>query len=432
MTGGAATNALANIYGIGPQNYEAAFSNGGMSSGGTNAQGLATNWGAGQPVAGHTGGGGPNALAAAAGSAAGSFFGPVGTAVGGALGGLIRGDGDNWQTKQTIAPEGYDYDKFWNDNPDLQVSKNGWPKADVQALFGGNRNAYLDWFQKQSPDRKIPLLAGYEVGANGVPVLSTAAPAAGGGATSGANALASPMKAFEATPYYDMAVKGFRGVDTPDVNAAYAKGGKVLSGAQSIALDERGKNRLGGAFGQYTAGLSDLADLNSTASNQAGTAATNYGTSTGRAIVDGGTAKGNDVPGYLLGGKTGTANRVDDSCGCYKGYTSSFIGVVPADDPQLVAAVIVQDPQGAYMGSDNGVPVFKELMTAALQARGVAPTGNTDPLLPVYADTAKTDAATAVQPQQQQPTATAAQPQQQQPTATAAQPQQPQATEAKQ
>ena len=98
MTGGAATNALANIYGIGPQNYEAAFSNGGMSSGGTNAQGLATNWGAGQPVAGHTGGGGPNALAAAAGSAAGSFFGPVGTAVGGALGGLIRGDGDNWQT----------------------------------------------------------------------------------------------------------------------------------------------------------------------------------------------------------------------------------------------------------------------------------------------------------------------------------------------
>ena len=311
MTGGAATNALANIYGIGPQNYEAAFSNGGMSSGGTNAQGLATNWGAGQPVAGHTGGGGPNALAAATGSAAGSFFGPVGTAVGGALGGLIRSGGDNWQTKQTIAPEGYDYDKFWNDNPDLQVSKNGWPKADVQALFGGNRNAYLDWFQKQSPDRKIPLLAGYEVGANGVPVLSTAAPAAGGGATSGANALASPMKAFEATPYYDMAVKGFRGVDTPDVNAAYAKGGKVLSGAQSIALDERGKNRLGGAFGQYTAGLSDLAGLNSTASNQAGTAATNYGTSTGRAIVDGGTAKGN----ALASGYAGLTQGVSGALG---------------------------------------------------------------------------------------------------------------------
>ena len=311
MTGGAATNALANIYGIGPQNYEAAFSNGGMSSGGTNAQGLATNWGAGQPVAGHTGGGGPNALAAAAGSAAGSFFGPVGTAVGGALGGLIRRGGDNWQTKQTIAPEGYDYDKFWNDNPDLQVSKNGWPKADVQALFGGNRNAYLDWFQKQSPDRKIPLLAGYEVGANGVPVLSTAAPAAGGGATSGANALASPMKAFEATPYYDMAVKGFRGVDTPDVNAAYAKGGKVLSGAQSIALDERGKNRLGAAFGQYTAGLSDLAGLNSTASNQAGTAATNYGTSTGRAIVDGGTAKGN----ALASGYAGLTQGVSGALG---------------------------------------------------------------------------------------------------------------------
>lgn len=311
MTGGAATNALANIYGIGPQNYEAAFSNGGMSSGGTNAQGLATNWGAGQPVAGHTGGGGPNALAAAAGSAAGSFFGPVGTAVGGALGGLIRGDGDNWQTKQTIAPEGYDYDKFWNDNPDLQVSKNGWPKADVQALFGGNRNAYLDWFQKQSPDRKIPLLAGYEVGANGVPVLSTAAPAAGGGATSGANALASPMKAFEATPYYDMAVKGFRGVDTPDVNAAYAKGGKVLSGAQSIALDERGKNRLGGAFNSYTAGLSDLAGLNSTATTQANNSATNFGANAGSALTNKGAATGN----ALASGYAGLTQGVNGALG---------------------------------------------------------------------------------------------------------------------
>ena len=322
MTGGAATNALANIYGIGPQNYEAAFSNGGMSSGGTNATGIATNWGAGQPVAGHTGGGGPNALATAAGSAAGSFFGPVGTAVGGALGGLIRRGGDNWLTKQTIAPEGYDYDKFWNDNPDLQVSKNGWPKADVQALFGGNRNAYLDWFQKQSPDRKIPLLAGYEVGANGVPVLSTAAPAAGGGATSGANALASPMAAFEATPYYDMAVKGFRGVDTPDVNAAYAKGGKVLSGAQSIALDERGKNRLGGAFNDYTNGLRSLAGQNQTATSQVASAATNYGTSAGGALTNKGVATGN----ALASGYAGLTQGVSGALGALNTFGKSHWG----------------------------------------------------------------------------------------------------------
>lgn len=106
-------------------------------------------------------------------------------------------------------------------------------------------------------------------------------------------------------------------------------------------------------------------------------------------VSEEGTANNAQIPGYKIGGKTGTANRVDDSCGCYKGYTSSFIGVVPADDPQLVAAVIVQDPQGAYMGSDNGVPVFKELMVAALQSRGIPPTGSTDPLLPVYANEAK-------------------------------------------
>lgn len=315
MTGGAATNALANIYGIGPQNYEAAFSNGGMSSGGTNAQGLATNWGAGQPVAGHTGGGGPNALAAAAGSAAGSFFGPVGTAVGRALGGLIRGDGDNWQTKQTIAPEGYDYDKFWNDNGDLQTSKNGWPKADVQALFGGNRNAYLDWFQKQSSDRKIPLLEGWEMGPNGYPVqkaaTGTGATTAAGASAGGANALASPMAAFEATPYYDMAVKGFRGVDTPDVNAAYAKGGKVLSGAQSIALDERGKNRLGGAFNDYTNGLRSLAGQNQTASTQIGSAASQYGANAGNAMTNAGQAKGN----ALASGYAGLTQGVSGALG---------------------------------------------------------------------------------------------------------------------
>lgn len=103
-------------------------------------------------------------------------------------------------------------------------------------------------------------------------------------------------------------------------------------------------------------------------------------------LGDEGTAKNAAITGYRIGGKTGTANRIDDSCGCYKGYTASFIGIAPADDPELVAGVFVQDPKGQYMGSDNGAPVFKQVMTAALISLGVPPTGVEEEPLPVWAD----------------------------------------------
>ena len=304
-TGGAATNALASIYGLPTQDYEAAYSSGGSNSAGmSDEQGYATNWGAGQPVAGHSGGGGSNALASGIGAGIGNVFGgSIGGAVGGALGGLFRNGGDNWKTLATSAPKGYDYDAYYNSDGGLASE---WAKADVRSLFNGNRDAFLYWKAQGSGGKFAP------VELTKLPTAQPTTPATGTAPTTGAptNAL-SPMGAFQSTPFYDMAVKGFRGVDTPEVNAAYAKGGKVLSGAQSIALDERGKNRLGGAFGQYTAGLSDLAGLNSTASNQAGTAATNYGTSTGRAIVDGGTAKGN----ALASGYAGLTQGVNGALG---------------------------------------------------------------------------------------------------------------------
>lgn len=103
-------------------------------------------------------------------------------------------------------------------------------------------------------------------------------------------------------------------------------------------------------------------------------------------ISDVGTAKNASIPGYRVAGKTGTANRPDETCHCYKGYTASFIGIVPADDPQLVAAVVVQDPKGQYMGSDNGAPVFRAVMTAALSSLGIPPTGAEEDLLPISAD----------------------------------------------
>lgn len=62
-------------------------------------------------------------------------------------------------------------------------------------------------------------------------------------------------------------------------------------------------------------------------------------------ITEGG-AKEAAVTGWRVGGKTGTAEAPADKGGGYDGYTTSFIGVAPIDDPQYLVAVLMQRPQG--------------------------------------------------------------------------------------
>ncbi|PRY17531.1 peptidoglycan D,D-transpeptidase FtsI family protein [Kineococcus rhizosphaerae] len=90
-------------------------------------------------------------------------------------------------------------------------------------------------------------------------------------------------------------------------------------------------------------------------------------------VSEEGTAAAAAIPGYLVAGKTGTAERYDSDLGRYSGYTASFIGMAPADDPELVVAVILQDPKTNYYGGSAAGPVFKEVMSYALVQRGVAP-----------------------------------------------------------
>ncbi len=90
-----------------------------------------------------------------------------------------------------------------------------------------------------------------------------------------------------------------------------------------------------------------------------------------------GTAPTAAIAGYRVAGKTGTAMRIDDTCGCYRGYTASFIGFAPADKPAYVISVTIQGPQGLHWGGALGGPVFKKVMSFVLQSRHVAPTGTT-------------------------------------------------------
>jgi cell division protein FtsI (penicillin-binding protein 3) len=89
-----------------------------------------------------------------------------------------------------------------------------------------------------------------------------------------------------------------------------------------------------------------------------------------------GTAPEAAIPGYRVAGKTGTAQRVDESCHCYRGYTASFIGFAPADKPRYVINVTIQGPQGMHWGGTLGGPVFKKVMSFVLASRHVAPTNN--------------------------------------------------------
>jgi cell division protein FtsI (penicillin-binding protein 3) len=98
-----------------------------------------------------------------------------------------------------------------------------------------------------------------------------------------------------------------------------------------------------------------------------------------------GTAPLARIPGYRVGGKTGTAQRYDETCSCYRGYTMSFIGLAPADKPGIVVAVTLQAPRSAIGGGVNAGPVFKQVASFALDAMRIPPTGTKAHLLPVFA-----------------------------------------------
>ncbi len=80
------------------------------------------------------------------------------------------------------------------------------------------------------------------------------------------------------------------------------------------------------------------------------------------------------LPGYRLGGKTGTAQKVVNGSYAQGKYVCSFVGVAPADDPKIAVLAIVDEPTGvAAFGSQTGGPIIKEVMNNCLKYLGVEP-----------------------------------------------------------
>ncbi len=80
-------------------------------------------------------------------------------------------------------------------------------------------------------------------------------------------------------------------------------------------------------------------------------------------VMDNGTGVKAKVLGYRIAGKTGTAQKINPETGKYYAnkYIASFIGVFPVSDPEFTIAVIVDDPEGLYWGSETGAPIFSKL-----------------------------------------------------------------------
>jgi cell division protein FtsI (penicillin-binding protein 3) len=90
---------------------------------------------------------------------------------------------------------------------------------------------------------------------------------------------------------------------------------------------------------------------------------------------DHGTGARAAVPGYSVAGKTGTARKPNVGARGYSSeYIATFVGFAPVDDPQLVVAVMVDEPRPFY-GGLVAAPVFSEVMRAALTARRILPDG---------------------------------------------------------
>jgi cell division protein FtsI (penicillin-binding protein 3) len=88
----------------------------------------------------------------------------------------------------------------------------------------------------------------------------------------------------------------------------------------------------------------------------------------------GGTAPKAQTMGYSVGGKTGTAHKLDGKSYASKKYRGFFVGMAPIDNPRIVVAVMIDEPTGGfYFGGDVAAPVFSQTVQQTLRMLEVQP-----------------------------------------------------------
>lgn len=167
---------------------------------------------------------------------------------------MFRDGGDNWITIATGAPQGFDYAAYMQ-APDVAAE---WAKPDVQSLFGGNQDAYANWHYNKFGKGE------------GRTLNPTSSSGTGAGAASGASTTTQdPLQLFWDSPDGKLATNQFLTIDNPAIKGAFATAGKSLSGAQQIALSDRGAALSDNAFNSHRGGLERMAGYGTEASGQA-------------------------------------------------------------------------------------------------------------------------------------------------------------------
>jgi cell division protein FtsI/penicillin-binding protein 2 len=91
--------------------------------------------------------------------------------------------------------------------------------------------------------------------------------------------------------------------------------------------------------------------------------------------VNDGTGSRARVPGYEVAGKTGTAQKVKEDGSGYdeNRFIASFVGIVPAGDPELVILVMVDEPTTKHSGAYVAAPAFAKIAEFSLKRLGIPP-----------------------------------------------------------
>ncbi len=89
-------------------------------------------------------------------------------------------------------------------------------------------------------------------------------------------------------------------------------------------------------------------------------------------VVSNGTGKNAYIENYRVGGKTGTAQKVSDGKYMVGNYILSFIGFLPADDPEVIVYVAVDNPKGVTQyGGTVSAPIARSIMLSAIETLGI-------------------------------------------------------------
>jgi cell division protein FtsI (penicillin-binding protein 3) len=102
-------------------------------------------------------------------------------------------------------------------------------------------------------------------------------------------------------------------------------------------------------------------------------------------VLPGGTGTKAAVAGYRVAGKTGTAQQPDPNTGRYSDTMNwdTFAGMMPADDPQFVVAIMVDNPAHGVEGGDVAAPLFHEIATYEIGHAHIPPTGSVSKHVPL-------------------------------------------------